>query len=105
MMTDNRLHRQTIGVAPKSPVETPRELKPVVFQTEEDEEIPVVDHAAAHSPEAAGNSLQEIEEIETPMSELSQPQEHNYQKLKADVDRLQKMLTAQQTPVEVRGRL
>ena len=104
MMTDNNLHTQTIEVAPKSPVETPRELKPVVFQTEEDEEIPVVD-AAVHSPEAAGNPLQEIEEIETPMSELSQPEEHDYQKLKADVDRLQKMLTAQQTPVEVRGGL
>ena len=43
--------------------------------------IPVVD-AAAHSPEAAG---QEIEEIETPMSELSQPEEHDYQKLKDDL--------------------
>ncbi|CBY37718.1 unnamed protein product, partial [Oikopleura dioica] len=86
-MTDNHFH--AIEVAPKSPVETPRELKPVVFQTEEDEEIPVVDEAA-HSP-----ALQEIEEIETPIS-----QEHDYQKLKADVDRLQKMLTAQQTPAE-----
>ena len=93
----------TIEVTPESPVETPRELKPSVFD-EDDEEIPIVDAPVPFTPESTpekvGSSAditpedpqaeEEIEEIET-----APAQAPDYLKLKADVDRLQKILTAQ----------
>ena len=100
-MTD--VSPNTIEVTPESPVETPRELKPSVFD-EDDEEIPIVDAPVPFTPESTpekvGSSAditpedpqaeEEIEEIET-----APAQAPDYLKLKADVDRLQKILTAQ----------